>query len=97
MKDDFTGGRFPSQLFGVNAAWWALMVLSLNLRMVMKRTVLGKAWLPKRMKAVRFGVITRAGRLLCHARQQVPRVSQAFADELTAWRATLDRLHPAPA
>lgn len=97
MKEDFTGGRFPSQLFGANAAWWALMILTMNLQMVMKRTTLGKEWLPKRMKAVRFGIITQAGRLLCHARQQVLRVSQAFAARLMAWRATLDALLPAPA
>lgn len=97
MKEDFTGGRFPSQLFGANAAWWALMILTMNLQMVMKRTVLGKDWLPKRMKAVRFGVITQAGRLLCHARQRVLRVSQVWANRLQAWRATLDTLRPAPA
>jgi hypothetical protein len=97
MKEDFTGGRFPSHLFGANAAWWALMILTMNLQMVMKRTVLGKDWLPKRMKAVRFGIITQAGRLLCHARQQVLRVSAAFAAQLAAWRATLGALRPAPA
>ena len=97
MKEDFTGGRFPSQLFGANAAWWALMLLSLNLQMVMKRTVLGTAFLTKRMKAVRFEMITHGGRLLFHARNQILRVSQAFADQLLAWRATLDALRTAPA
>jgi hypothetical protein len=97
MKEDFTGGRFPSQLFGANAAWWALMILTMNLQMVMKRTVLGKDWLPKRMKAVRFGIITQAGRMLCHARQQILRVSGAFAAQLASWRATLGALRPAPA
>jgi len=97
MKEDFTGGRFPSALFGANAAWWALMVLAMNLQMVMKRLVLGKDWLPKRMKAVRFGVITRAGRLLCHARQEILRVSRTFAAQLLAWRATIATLVPAPA
>jgi len=97
MKEDFTGGRFPSQLFGANAAWWAIMILTMNLQMVMKRTTLGKEWLPKRMKAVRFGIISRAGRFLMHARQQVLRVSQAFARQLMAWRATLDTMRSAPA
>jgi hypothetical protein len=96
MKEDFTGGRFPSQLFGANAAWWALMILSMNLHMVMKRVVLGQEWLPKRMKAVRFGVITRVGRFITHARQQVLRVSHAFADQMMAWRATLGNLELVP-
>lgn len=97
MKEDFAGGRFPSQLFGANAAWWAITILSMNLQMIMKRTTLGKDWLPKRMKAVRFGVITKAGRLLCHARQQILRVSQAYAKQLQDWRATLITLVPVPA
>ena len=97
MKEDFTGGRFPSQLFGANAAWWALMILSMNLQMVMKRTMLGANWLTKRMKAVRFGVIAQSGRVICHARQQVLRVSQAFADQLATWRANLDTILAAPA
>ncbi len=97
MKADFTGGRFPSQLFGANAAWWALMLLTMNLQMVMKWTVLGTPWLSKRMKAVRFGIITHAGRLLCHARQHALRVSRTFASQLTAWRATIATLLPAPA
>lgn len=96
MKEDFTGGRFPSQLFGANAAWWALMIITMNLQMVMKQMVLGTDWLPRRMKAVRFGVITRSGRFLCHARQQILRVSKAFAAEMTAWRGTLGGLAPVP-
>jgi len=96
MKDDFSGGRFPSQLFGANAAWWAVMILTMNLQQVMKWLVLGKDLQSKRMKAVRFGVITRAGRLLCHARQQVLRVSQVFAASLQAWRATINGLALAP-
>jgi hypothetical protein len=97
MKEDFTGGRFPSQLFGANAAWWALMLLTMNLQMVMKWTVLGQPWVPKRMKAVRFGIITQAGRWLCHARQQALRVSRTFASQLMEWRATIATLLPAPA
>ena len=97
MKEDFTGGRFPSQLFGAHAAWWALMILSMNLQMVMKRTMLGKNWLTKRMKAVRFGVMAQSGRFIGHARQQVLRVSQAFADQLATWRTNLDTVLAAPA
>ena len=97
MKEDFTGGRFPSQLFGANAAWWALMILSMNLQMVMKRTILGQSWLTKRMKAVRLGVISQSGRFIYHARQQVLRVSQDFADQFATWRANLDTVLAAPA
>ncbi len=42
MKDDLAGGQLPSGLFGSNAAWWQLMILSHNLNAIMKRLVLGK-------------------------------------------------------
>ncbi len=44
MKEDLAGGKLPSGDFGENAAWWWIMVLSLNLNVIMKRLVLGQAW-----------------------------------------------------
>jgi len=32
MKNDLAGGQLPSGLFGVNAAWWAIVVLAFNSR-----------------------------------------------------------------
>jgi hypothetical protein len=69
MKDDFAGGRLPSKLFGANAAWWAIMILALNLNTLLKRLVLGPSWLPKRMKAIRYWLIDIPGRLLRGSRQ----------------------------
>jgi len=40
MKYDLAGGTMPSGDFGVNAAWWAIMVLAQNLNAAMKRLVL---------------------------------------------------------
>ena len=67
MKEDLAGGRLPSGHFGVNAAWWHIMILSLNLNSAMKRLVLGQTWVGKRMKAVRFWLIKLPGRVLKHA------------------------------
>lgn len=75
MKSDFTGGKFPSGDFGENAAWWLIMVLSYNLNVLMKRLVLGGSWITKRMKAVRFGLVNIAGRVIDHARRLVVRIS----------------------
>jgi hypothetical protein len=61
MKDDLAGGKFPSQLFGSNAAWWWVMVLSHNLNGAMKRQVLGEGWVTRRMKAIRYHLINLAG------------------------------------
>jgi len=59
----------PSGKFGVNAAWWQIMILSLNLTVAMKRLVLGTSWSKKRLKALRFGLINIAGRIVERARQ----------------------------
>ncbi len=75
MKGDFAGGRFPSGDFGDNAAWWWIMALAYNLNALMKRQVLGGAWVNKRMKAIRFGIINIAARVVEHARKLVVRIS----------------------
>ena len=45
MKEDLAGGKLPSKYFGENAAWWWIMILSLNLNAAMKRLVLGGSWI----------------------------------------------------
>ncbi|MDP6783426.1 MAG: IS1380 family transposase, partial [Dehalococcoidia bacterium] len=76
MKDDLAGGHLPSGRFGANAAWWGIMVLAFNLNSLMKRLVLPEGWAPKRLKAVRFGFINVAGRVVSRARQLIIRLSQ---------------------
>jgi len=79
MKEDLAGGQLPSGLFGVNAAWWAIMVLAHNLNAVMKRLVLGPAWVAKRMKALRFALINLPARVLHHARRLIVRLPAGSA------------------
>jgi hypothetical protein len=75
MKNDFAGGQFPSGDFGENAAWWWIMILAYNLNVLMKRLVLGESWLNKRMKAIRFGFINVAGRVIEHSRRLLVKIS----------------------
>jgi hypothetical protein len=75
IKNDFAGGQFPSGDFGENAAWWWIMILAYNLNVLMKRLVLGESWVNKRMKAIRFGFINIAGRVIEHARRLLVRIS----------------------
>ena len=75
MKTDLAGGQLPYGLFGANAAWWALMILAHNLNTAMKRLVLGKGWLPKRMKALRLRLIGLPGRAVSHARKLIIRLA----------------------
>jgi hypothetical protein len=69
MKSDFAGAKLPSQNFGANAAWWWIMVLSLNVMQAMKQLVLGPEGSTKRMKALRFQLFNIPGRVVEHARQ----------------------------
>jgi len=69
IKDDLAGGVLPSGLFGTNAAWWWVAVLSFNLLMAMKRLILKDEWIPRRLKAIRFHLIALPGRVVRHARQ----------------------------
>lgn len=76
MKEDLAGGQLPSGKFGVNAAWWQVMVLALNLTVAMKRLVLGEGWTTRRLKALRFQLINTAGRVVQRGRQLWVRLSQ---------------------
>ena len=82
MKEDLAGGKLPSGDFGENAAWWGITVLAFNLNaygsginVAMQRLVLGERWLGKRLKAMRFGLISLPGRVVKHARGLYVRLS----------------------
>lgn len=98
LKEDFAGGKLPSGRFGVNAAWWAIVVLALNLNQLMKRFGLGHGWRKRRMKAVRFHLICLPGRVVEHARQLVVRLSRGRTlAALLSVRQRLRSLTPLPA
>ena len=74
MKGDLAGGQLPSGDFGENAAWFWIMILALNLNSVMKQLILGKSWVSKRMKAIRFSFINLPGRIVERSRELVIRL-----------------------
>lgn len=74
MKADLAGRKFPSKLFGANAAWWQMMILAFNVNEAVKRLVLGGDWVNKRLKAIRFGLIDVPGKVYHHARSLVIRL-----------------------
>jgi hypothetical protein len=75
LKEDFAGGKMPSNEFGANAAWWQIAVLAMNIASVMKRVVLGGVWTNRRMKAIRLLLIGVPGRVVKKARQLYLRLS----------------------
>jgi hypothetical protein len=66
----------PSGKFGQNAAWWWIMVLAFNLDAVMKGLVLGRSWVSKRMKAIRYHLIRLPGRVLERSRRLIIRLGR---------------------
>jgi len=50
------------------------MILALNLNAAMKQLALGKAWVSKRMKAIRFSFINLPGRVLKRSRGIIVRL-----------------------
>ena len=71
LKRDLAGGRLPSGKFGGNAAWWTMAVLAFHLNSIMKWLVWGGRWRHKRLKAIRFGLVTLGGRVVRHARRWI--------------------------
>jgi hypothetical protein len=87
MKTDLAGGTLPSGKFGVNAAWWRIMILALNINAAMKHLVLGGPWVNKRFKAIRFWLINLPGRVVEHARGLVIRLVGGHPSNETLIRA----------
>ena len=98
MKDDLAGGKLPSEDFGENAAWWWIMILALNLNSLMKRLVLGKSWVSKRMKAIRFSFIKLPGRVVKGSRNLIIRLTKNHPsfDLLLEARRKIALLWPVP-
>lgn len=76
MKNDLAGGKLPSADFGENAAWWKIMIISLNLNVMMKSIALDPSMETKRMKAIRFSVINIPGRVIELSRSLILRLSK---------------------
>jgi len=99
LKRELAGGRFPSGKFGANAAWWALVVLAYNLHMAMQRLALPDKLKGKRLKAIRFGLITLPGRVVERGRQLFVRLARDHPALGWLWemRRKLRALSPVPA
>ena len=94
MKGDFAGGRLPSGDFGENAAWWWIMILALNLNTAMKQLALGKSWVSRRMKEIRFSIINLPGRIVERSQELIIRLAKGHpaVDLLLATRERIKTL-----
>ncbi len=98
MKNDFSGGKLPCAEFGANACWWLAMILALNLHAIIKEIVFDRIWRRRRMKAVRFGIINIAARVVNRSRQLhiVLSKGESMAQVLIEWRKKILGLIPLP-
>ena len=80
MKEALCGGQLPSGKFGCNAAWWEIMILSLNLASMMKSLGLPDKHLGiglnSRMKKVRFCLINIPGRVILEGKELIVRLTR---------------------
>lgn len=63
MKNDLAGGKLPSGDFGERG----IMLLAFNLQRALQRLALAAGWWTKRLKAIRFALISIPGRVVQHA------------------------------
>ena len=92
QKEGLAGGQLPSNLFGANAAWWAMMVLSFNLNRLMQIAALPKNLKESKMKALRFHVIQLPGRVIYHARSVYVRVESHCCELLQLIRTKITKV-----
>ena len=92
QKEGLAGGQLPSNLFGANAAWWAIMVLSFNLNRLMQMAALPKDLKESKMKALRFHVIQLPGRVIHHARRVHVRVEGHCCELLQLIRTKITKI-----
>ena len=100
LKHDLAGSNLPSKYFGVNAAWWYLQIMTMNLSAAMTRLVLApmdESWKTRRFKALRFLLIGLPGRVVDHARNLILRVGAEASALLEEIRVRVKGLVRAPA
>jgi hypothetical protein len=80
MKEALCGGQLPSGKFGCNAAWWWMMILSLNLTAILKKLALPSKWVGvgvrSRMKKIRFWLINIPGRVILEGKELIVRLTR---------------------
>ncbi len=78
MKQDLAGGQFPSALFGANAAWWHILIMSPNFQAAMQRLVPGRTWTSRRLKVISFWLINVPGPVFERSRVLAVRLARGI-------------------
>ena len=96
LKTELAAGALPSGMFGANAAWFRLNVLTYNLLSALKRLSLPGDLRTARPKRLRFLLFNTVGKVVAHARRTLLRLSGALQHALLVRvRRKIVRLVPA--
>ena len=76
LTSDMASGRFPSDSFGENAAWWHLSVISLNLLKIFQRQVLPEQEKRSRIKRLNLLLFKVAAKVLLKARGVIIKIAK---------------------
>jgi hypothetical protein len=99
LKGELGAGVMPCQVFGANAAWFRINVITCNLLTALKRLALPERYRLARPKRLRFEVFTLPGKLAVHESQLSVQVSAADArlqEMVAARQRLLQRLESTP-
>jgi hypothetical protein len=100
LKSELAAGVMPCQLFGANAAWFRINVITYNLLTALKRKALPERYRLARPKRLRFEVFTLPAKLAVHESQLSVQVSAAdsrFEEIVAARQHLLQILDSTPA
>ena len=94
LKSELAAGVMPCPLFGANAAWFRINVITYNLLTALKRKALPERYRLARPKRLRFEVFTLPAKLAIHESQLSVQISIADdrLDEIVAARQQLLRM-----
>lgn len=92
QKSGFAGGQMPSNKFGQNAAWWQIMILAFNLNRLMQVVALPKRLKNKKIKSIRYHLVSLPGCVVSHARKLAVRVEQEAHDLFNYARQQIARM-----
>ncbi len=94
ITEDLSGGRFPNSDFKVNAFWWMLNIIELNLLKMFQRFCLNKNERRIRLKKLRFNLFHLIGKITKHSRQWKFEFSNSVKDKIKAYLKRIRKLPP---
>ncbi len=73
---DLAGGRFPSDSFGENAAWWLIVIICLNLLKLFQKHTLPKKLKRVRIKTLNGYLLHIAAKIILRSKQIILKVQE---------------------